>query len=117
MYYEPTNIPTYYRQPSRRAGIALGKSALVAGGINEGLLNAEHEGGPRNGVLTAIEDFLETTHRGLELFAVRGTGGLGLVIARATLHDRPDVSAVVELTHDSAFAVSITPRYASRFFD
>ena len=68
-----TSQPTfpYYRQPSSRAGIVLGKSALVAGGMNEGVLNAEHEGGPRNGVLTAIEDFLDTTHRSLELFAVR----------------------------------------------
>jgi len=85
--------------------------------MNEGLLNAEHEGGPRNGVLTAIEDFLDSTQRSLELFAVRGPGGLALLVDSATLRDKPDVCGVIEEAHDSAFAVSISPRYASRFFD
>ena len=85
MYYEPSRIPVDYRQPFARSGIVYGQSALAAGEINDSLLNARHEGGPRNGVLTAIEDFMESTQRDLELFAAPGPSGLGLLIDGATL--------------------------------
>ena len=43
MYYDPATIPDEFRNP-----YAKGKN---------GLLFAEKEGGQRNGVLTAVEDF------------------------------------------------------------
>ena len=58
LYYEPSRIPEEFRQPYRRAGMRPGISQLRIGGMNVDLDNAEHEGGPRNGVLTAVDDFV-----------------------------------------------------------
>jgi hypothetical protein len=117
MYYEPSTIPVDQRQPFARSGMVFGQSALAAGEMNDDLLNARHEGGPRNGVLTAIEDFMDSTQRDLELFAASGPEGLGLLIDRATLESRPAVCQAVKHVQDTAFAVAISPRYASRYFD
>ena len=58
-YYALDRIPAEFRQPSRKAGIKRGQDALVTdGGLNSHIHNADHEGGPRNGVLTALEDFI-----------------------------------------------------------
>jgi hypothetical protein len=62
MYYAPERIPAEYLQPHRRdAGVVFGNPGLVENrGFrgNDFMAWAEKEGGPRNGVLTAIEDFL-----------------------------------------------------------
>jgi capsular polysaccharide biosynthesis protein len=116
MYYDPDTIPVDYRQPFRRSGIVYGQSALAAGGVNDEVFNARHEGGPRNGVLTAIEDFMDSTQRDLELFAASGLQGLGLLIDGATLESSPSICEVVEDVHDTTFSVAISPRYASRYF-
>jgi hypothetical protein len=58
-YYAPDTIPAEHRQPMADGGHIFPGVA----GINEGGLPfrwpAEREGGARNGVLTALEDFLE----------------------------------------------------------
>ena len=60
MYYLPESIPKEFRHPYAKQGIERGKSALSeALTFNKGHNNAIYEGGPRNGVLTAIEDFLK----------------------------------------------------------
>ena len=57
-YYAPERIPPEHRRPNARAGIHRGRDSLDPdGGLNRHLHNASHEGGPRNGVLTALEDF------------------------------------------------------------
>ena len=57
-YYEPDRIPDSARQPyACDAKLAPGNAGIAAHGLPFGCA-AEHEGGPRNGVLTAIEDFL-----------------------------------------------------------
>jgi hypothetical protein len=59
LYYDPETIPEEYRQPYAREGIAFGKSRLVRNrGMNLQLCNALEEGGPRNGVMTAVDDYL-----------------------------------------------------------
>ena len=58
LYYDPSTIPAEFRHRYAKKGIAPGRSELLdSGGFNLHLDNATHEGGPRNGVLTAIEDF------------------------------------------------------------
>ena len=60
LYYSHTTIPEAFRQPFKCKGIQYNQSELSGDlGLNSSLNNAEHEGGPRNGVLTAIEDFIE----------------------------------------------------------
>lgn len=62
MYYAPDTIPAEFRHPySYDAGAFPGQSALVPHRGFRGMGHfawARHEGGPRNGVLTGIEDFL-----------------------------------------------------------
>ncbi|HWI73260.1 MAG TPA: class I SAM-dependent methyltransferase [Baekduia sp.] len=64
MYYDPSRIPEDERQPySYESGIAPGNDGLDPHGFRGAgvFAVAEREGGPRNGVLTAVEDFLEET--------------------------------------------------------
>ncbi len=68
LYYEPSRIPAEYRQPYRRKGIRPGRSDHAPlGGMNVELDNADHEGGPRNGVFTAVEDFVAEHDQPLRL--------------------------------------------------
>lgn len=94
MYYAPERIPAEHRHPYAQSGIVRGSSELSPTGINEALLNAAHEGGPRNGVRTAVEDFLDETQRDLMLFVVSGNNGLGIVIDRGRLRDRRFAAAL-----------------------
>ncbi len=58
-YFAPEQIPEEHRQPiAEPAGLFPGDPGVVEGAL---LFHygAEREGGPRNGVLTAIEDFIE----------------------------------------------------------
>ena len=58
-YYAPKQIPRRYRRPNAQLGLERGNAGLLAeGGPNRNIWNAKLEGGKRNGVLTAVEDFL-----------------------------------------------------------
>jgi hypothetical protein len=91
MYYAPERIPHAYRHPySRDNGVTLGNPELLENRGFRGRSDfawAEHEGGPRNGVLTAIEDFMAARYReGREFgFAeIPGVMGLGVLFDLAT---------------------------------
>lgn len=89
-YYDPATIPAEHRQPWERAGILPKKSALVAGGgLNAQFANADHEGGPRNGVLTAIEDFIEAADEPLELTVLPEMHGLAILAPKSRLDADP----------------------------
>jgi methyltransferase family protein len=77
-YYEPDQIPQEDRQPMvQGAGLVPGEPGVVTGGLPYRWA-AEREGGPRNGVLTAVEDFVEARD-GLRLAVVPAFFGLGVV--------------------------------------
>jgi Methyltransferase domain len=62
-YYDPEQIPADERQPyTYESGIAPGNPGLDPHGFRGAgvFAVAEHEGGPGNGVLTAVEDFVES---------------------------------------------------------
>ncbi len=89
MYYQPDSIPKEYRHPFSTNGMIYGQSTLSpTHGRGRGLCNAEHEGGPKNGVLMAIEDFLD--ERGNDYFLFRFTDecGLGVLVKRSGLKSR-----------------------------
>jgi hypothetical protein len=71
-YYDPAAIPAEHRHPlaGEHAGIVPGDPGTVPGGLPYPR-SAAHEGGPRNGVLTAVEDFV----------AARGDARLAVVPA------------------------------------
>lgn len=80
LYYQPDTIPPEYRQDYERKGIIPGRSQLADyGGSNTENWNAVHEGGPRNGVLTAIEDFYAENPSGYRFCRVRLASGLGIL--------------------------------------
>jgi hypothetical protein len=85
-YYMPERIPAEFRHSfSRDNGVSWGHRGLLPNrGFRGGAMMAfaEHEGGPRNGVLTAIEDFMTERYReGREFgFAeIPGVMGLGVL--------------------------------------
>jgi hypothetical protein len=77
-YYDPEQIPAEFRHEIVKDGTVVpGESAPGAGGLPY-RNPAAHEGGPRNGVLTAIEDFV-ADHDGLRLAVVSSFFGFGVV--------------------------------------
>ncbi len=86
LYYEPSRIPDSERQPYAVGGVAVGCSELVRDGLNSELHHATHEGGARNGVLTAIEDYLSETDLDYRFLRLRREFGLG-VLLRAPARD------------------------------
>jgi hypothetical protein len=84
-YYSPNDIPEAARQPFRYdRGVVPGNPDLVQGGFrgNGEFAVATREGGPHNGVLTAVEDFLDD-HPELELHIVPSVFGLGVLLPRS----------------------------------
>jgi Methyltransferase domain len=78
-YFAPELIPEEYRQPIAGNGDGLfpGEPGLRPGGVPYPR-SAAREGGPRNGVLTAVEDFVEAVP-GLRLVVVPAFFGFGVV--------------------------------------
>jgi hypothetical protein len=100
MYYAPATIADEFRHPYSYEGGALpGHSSLIPGRGFRGAGQfawAVHEGGPRNGVLTAVEDFLEEAAEAGAHFAyaqVPAVFGLGVIIPA----DAPWCEAVAQL--------------------
>ncbi|WP_294258321.1 class I SAM-dependent methyltransferase [uncultured Sphingomonas sp.] len=114
MYYAPERIPAEYRHAySMERGCTLGQSDLLPEGEGfrgEGQFGlALHEGGPRNGVLTAIEDFLEEARTGGQKLAyahVPAVFGMG-VLFDATAPWAEAVTDVVFPWHDNALLASL----------
>lgn len=83
MYYDPAVIPETARHASSDSlGVELGSDALVDGGLRApGVYHiALHAGGPRNGVLTAVEDFLAgEAGRGWEAILIACAYGLAVL--------------------------------------
>jgi hypothetical protein len=91
-YYVPEQIPAEYRQPIEPEG------CLYPGdpGTRPGALPYHHpaarEGGPRNGVLTAVEDFMSDREQ-LQVTIVPTFFGMAVIWDRAL----PQASALTEL--------------------
>jgi hypothetical protein len=80
-YFAPAQIPAEYRQPTAEGGkLYPGEPGVRPGGLTY-RWPAAREGGPRNGVLTAIEDFVNA-REGLRLALVPAFFGFGAVWAR-----------------------------------
>jgi hypothetical protein len=99
MYYAPERIPLDYRQPcSHQAGVTLGNDGYL---VDRGFRGAGHfawalhAGGPRNGVLTPVEDFCrqaEAGDRRLLYAQIPAVFGLGVLFDAAA----PWAQAVAE---------------------
>ncbi|OOG37410.1 class I SAM-dependent methyltransferase [Rhodanobacter sp. C05] len=94
MYYNPDDLDGWQKHSYSYKGMLQGQSELDEKGVNGWLANAMHEGGPRNGVLTAIEDYIasagiEFTFRKLPFF-----NGLGILVPTARM--TPALQALID---------------------
>jgi uncharacterized protein (DUF2237 family) len=96
-YHDPDSIPEAYRQPYALGGVVEGRSELSPTGLNANGHHAVHEGGPRNGILTAIEDFLlSTTDRLFATKIVSGNHGLAIVVDERHFAQHPGLRAAFD---------------------
>jgi hypothetical protein len=104
MYHDPSTVPDEFRHPSRRLGMRPGQSELLEeGGFNAHLENAVHEGGARNGVRTAVEDFCAASGHELDVIEVPGLHGLGVLVASRELEASPALAGAVERLRSGDF--------------
>lgn len=97
LYYAPERIPAEHRQPHRQAGMRPGRSALMDnGGLNRDMHNAEHEGGPRNGVMCAVDDFVAEHSEPLRVVVVPVFYGLAVVAETRVLDAHPELAALLD---------------------
>jgi hypothetical protein len=84
LYYDPDTVPAEFRQPYT-AGLAPGRVPSSPGGPDRNAAYAVEEGTPRNGVRTALEDFLTETDFDLKHEDVVGFHGLAILVDTTTL--------------------------------
>jgi len=105
LYYNPDNIPGAFRKPYRKKGIAPHSPDLLEkGGLNPDMFNALYENDFQNGVLTAVEDFLDETQYQLELIKLPGLYGFGVITSSQMVSDFPELRKFLDqfLLGDSA---------------
>lgn len=93
MYYAPEDLPLSERQPYAYSGVLPGVSELVEHGMNAMLANALHEGGPRNGVLTGIEDFIASLSQPVHFNVLPFFNGLGILVPEERM--TPELQALI----------------------
>jgi cephalosporin hydroxylase len=97
LYYAPEQIPEAHRQPYVKGGIVQGQSELSpTGGLNPTNCNADHEGGPRNGVMTALEDFIAGYDRPVRVVVLPVYFGLAIVVEQAVLDAHPALADLLD---------------------
>jgi hypothetical protein len=96
LYYDPDSIPQEHRKPHKKKGMLPGVPDLVeVGGMNHYLNNALRENEPKSGVLTAVEDFLESSRQELELLELPGIHGLGILTPVRLKKGNPDLARLL----------------------
>jgi hypothetical protein len=90
LYYDPTTIPEEHRQPWARRGISpTEKQLMEVGGFNPHLCHAREEGGPHNGVWTAVEDYLDRTEVPFTVAKIPAVFGLAILLPSERADERP----------------------------
>lgn len=93
-------IPEEYRQRAAYGGLFPSDLRQVPGGWNPHMLHAEREGGQRNGVRTAIEDFIAAQTRDVHAVALPGLHGLFILLPKETVTCHPACALLLtELEH------------------
>jgi hypothetical protein len=94
MYYNPDDLEASQKHPYAYCGMLPGVSDLVEHGMNGILANALHEGGPRNGVLTAIEDYIASSGLEFTFCKLPFFNGLGILVPAARM--TPALRALID---------------------
>jgi len=99
LYYAPERIPEEFRQPYDQRGMQPGRRELLPpgrGGLSPTMNNAVQEGGPRNGVMTALEDFMREHDRPLRRVVLPLYFGLAIVVEEERLAHQPELARVLD---------------------
>lgn len=111
LYYDPSTIPDNARLPHARKGIVPGQSELSeTSGVNAALANATVEGGPRNGVRTAVEDYIAESARHMKLVIVPGFHGLGILYETRMVGTRGAFGEAIEAVRPGSVLVQYLRR-------
>ena len=80
LYYDPNTIPPEYVLPYDTLGIIPNEKELSKDkGMNHGFNNALFEGGEKNGVLTAVEDYINQSSLKFSFYSIPSYHGLGIL--------------------------------------
>lgn len=93
MYYNPDDLDALQRHPYAYRGLLPDRAEPVEDGLNAMYANALHEGGPRNGVLTAIEDFIAQADCKPSFYMLPFFNGLGILVPEARM--TPTIDACI----------------------
>ena len=122
-YYAPEQIPEEYRHPhSFTAGASFAWDGLRPDRGLRGhgqLALAEHEGGPRNGVLTAVEDFIADSRAdGAEFCYAHVPAALGLgVVFDASAPWAERLAAHMLPWHENALLAALEENRLKNYLD
>lgn len=94
MYYDPGSIGADDRHPYAFRGILPEQPELSDSGINGRFANAMYEGGLRNGVLTAVEDFRVSCGAETSLHLLPFFNGMGILVPEDRM--TPALQAVID---------------------
>jgi hypothetical protein len=112
LYYNPETIPPEFRHKYRQAGIKPGQIALDDHfSFNSHLCNAVLEGGEKNGVLTAIEDYLNISAIEFEFIQIPFFHGLGILISKARLQRQKELHDFVQKLVSSENLISMMQEF------
>ena len=96
-YYAPERIPDAFRQPCAQLGIARHDSELLPeGGMNSHIWNATREGGDKNGVLTALEDFISQSRASMRSIVLDVYPGLAIAVCETSLAQHAEAARLIE---------------------
>lgn len=97
-YCVDEDIPKEYRHPHALKGLVMGQSYVsdVPWALHSNCDNALYEGGPHNGVLTAVEDFLKEVGPEWSFTDIPGFYGLGILLHEKTARAFPALASLVK---------------------
>jgi hypothetical protein len=97
LYYNPESIPNEFVHPYAQMGISIKDNTLVKkGGMNADLYNAIPYGGAKNGVMTAVEDYINQSSLDFHFVSIPLYFGLGILATSERLQASKDLAAHVE---------------------
>jgi GT2 family glycosyltransferase/glycosyltransferase involved in cell wall biosynthesis len=102
LYYDPQAIPEAHRQPHARGGVKPGRSELGPG-LNDHLENAQLEGTPANGVLTAVEDHVAQSPIPWRTRSLPGLSGMAILASATALEASEPLRELLETLERPAF--------------
>jgi hypothetical protein len=96
-YCNPDAIPEQFRQPFTKGGLSPDEPGpLERRGLHAAGYHALKASTTRNGVRTAVEDFLSANGQGLRFVDVIGFNGLGILVAESQLERNPELRELLE---------------------